>query len=243
LLAPGGSVSSAQSVARRVRRGRLPPMGKRRNKGTGKKSSPKVKPVTVKPVVVSKASPQGTVVVAAWSLSDIRAKLKRLFGRVPLAYKVIAWLVSAVGLGFTVLSGIALLTPLVSITPTEVVNNAPFNSPFTVTNSSQFGLERITITCAIAQSETSKDFYVSGFDMTDRARDIPELDFGESTSINCPAPGTFQNDRYHMADVVVTANFRPMWAPWLTRTKSARFRTRLDDGGKMSWGPEAIHNP
>jgi hypothetical protein len=216
-------------------------MGNRRNKGQRTKSSPKAKPVPVKPVAISKTSQERAAVGVGSSLSDIQAKLKRLSDS--FAFKVTAWSLSSVTFVFAVLSGIAYLTPLVSITPTEVVNNAPFNSPFTITNSSQFGLERMTITCAINRSETSKYFFVSGFDMTDRARDISELDFGEATSINCPAPAPFQNDRYHMADVVVTASFRPMWAPWLTRTKSARFMTRLDDGGKMSWEPEAIHNP
>jgi hypothetical protein len=67
------------------------------------------------------------------------------------------------------------------------------------------------------------------------------MDAGDQDSVYCRLPILLGPVAY--GDVVISAQYRPAWAPFWKKYKGARFVTVKTDSGKLKWEPVALSRP
>jgi hypothetical protein len=155
------------------------------------------------------------------------------------AKKVTGILIAVFGL----LAGYTWLSPQIYITANDPLNKDIFSSPFTLTNSSTFPIMNVETSCVVNKAKTERGSTEEGNKSSRYMLPITELESGDMSTTFCKdGLNIGKDDPYVFADVTISAEYRPAWAPFRKR-KSVNFIETRDSGGKARWLPKSALSP
>jgi len=158
-----------------------------------------------------------------------RSSLRKLLSKI--------WAGIAAAAVVVTLTGLSLLQKI-SVAATHLLDpQAPFSSPFIISNDGSLPIHDVTFRCVLRNVEDEGHGRVVAPKGITSGHAIIQIDPGEKSTVACPFPFTFRSPLIS-ADIEVVVKYRQDFVFWHSE-KPFRFGLAKDKNGQFNWFPRS----